>query len=205
METTTNETPGVAEGSGELATAEELKAEEAKVAKAAKLSEAALKGAETKRRKAKEANKEVPVKPEVILPEKAAAPAKLLKKSTEPSILRTVGGKTVPEEDYFYKGIIPSGFVGSCGESVDREDLITIFHKVFKEKDDILFYKQLDKEVYIVIIPIKYATTIGDFNDSIDGDFQKHAISFLNEGSVNLDTLRIKLERINKFVNYSDR
>jgi len=126
-------------------------------------------------------------------------------KTKKASILRNALGKEVPEADYFYKGIIPPGFEGTCGNPVDREDLVGVFHKVFKEKDNILFYKQADKEVYIIIIPIRYATTIGDFNDSIDGDFQKHAISFLNEGSVNLDTMRQKLERINKFVNYTDR
>jgi len=126
-------------------------------------------------------------------------------KTDKESILRNVLGKVVPEKDYFYKGIIPAGFLGTCGKPVDREDLITLFHKVFKKEDNILFYKQSDKEVYIVIVPIKYATEIGDFNDSLDGDFQKHAISFLDEGSVNLDTMRKKLERINKFVKYSDR
>jgi len=114
-------------------------------------------------------------------------------------------GKEVPIEKYFFKGTVPAGFIGTCGKPVDREDLIELFHKVFKPKDNILFYRQLDKEVYIVIIPIKYSTEIGDFNDSLDGDFQKHAISFLSEGSVNLDTMRQKLERIQKFVNYSDR
>ena len=121
------------------------------------------------------------------------------------SILKNALGKEVPEADYFFKGVIPPGFEGTCGNPVDREDLVEVFHKVFKEKDNILFYKQADKEVYIIIIPIKYSTSIGDFNDSIEGDFQKHAISFLNEGSVNLDSLRQKLDRINKFVNYSDR
>ena len=119
--------------------------------------------------------------------------------------LRNILGKEVPTTDYFYKGIVPAGFEGTCGKPVDREDLVELFHKVFKPKDNILFYKQSDKEVYIVIIPIKYSTTIGDFNDSIDGDFQKHAISFLDEGSVNIDTMRKKLERVKNFVNYSDR
>lgn len=128
-----------------------------------------------------------------------------VKKPKGKSILRNVLGKEVPEEDYFYKGIVPPGFLGTCGSPVDREDLLTVFNKVFKPEDNILFYRQADKEVYIVIIPIKYATEIGDFNDSIEGDFQKHAISFLNEGSVNTDTLRQKLERINKFVKYTDR
>jgi len=128
---------------------------------------------------------------------------KKVEKST--LVLKNVLGKEVKKEDYFYKGTVPAGFEGTCGKPVDREDLITVFHKVFKPKDNILFYKQSDKEVYIVIIPIKYATEIGDFNDSIESDFQKHAISFLNEGSVNIDTMKQKLERINKFVNYSDR
>ena len=120
-------------------------------------------------------------------------------------ILKNVFGKEMNKKEYFYKGIVPAGFEGTCGNIVDREELITVFHKVFKPADNILFYKQADKEVYIVIIPIKYSTEIGDFNDSLDGAFQKHAISFLSEGSVNPDTLRKKLERINKFVNYSDR
>jgi len=68
-----------------------------------------------------------------------------------------------------------------------------------------LFYRQLDKEVYIIIIPLKYSMEVGEKQDSLDGDFQKHAISFLNEGSVNLDTLRLKLEKILNFVNYNDR
>jgi len=126
-------------------------------------------------------------------------------KTKKKSILRNVLGEEVPESDYFYKGVVPPGFEGTCGKPVDREDLVELFHKIFKPSDNILFYKQSDKEVYLVIIPIKYSTEIGDFNDSIDGDFQKHAISFLNEGSVNVDTMRQKLERVNKFVNYSDR
>jgi len=119
--------------------------------------------------------------------------------------LFNVLGKEVPKDEYFYKGVVPAGFFGTCGKPVDREDLINEFNKVFKLEDNILFYKQNDKEVYLIIIPIKYSTDIGDFNDSLEGDFQKHAISFLNEGSVNPDTLRIKLERINNFVKYSDR
>lgn len=114
-------------------------------------------------------------------------------------------GKEVSRDEYFFKGIIPAGFIGTCGKPVDREDLVNLFHKVFRPEDNILFYKQADKEVYIIIIPIKYATEVGDSQDSIDGDFQKHAISFLTEGSVNLDTMRQKLEKVNKFVKYADR
>ena len=119
--------------------------------------------------------------------------------------LKTPLGKVVKNEDYFFKGVVPAGFDMTCGKPVDREDLISLFYKVFKEKDDILFYRQLDKEVYLVIIPLKYATEVGSSEDSIEGDFQKHAISFLTEGSVNLDTMKIKLERIKSFVKYDDR
>lgn len=120
-------------------------------------------------------------------------------------VLRNTLGEEVPSSDYFYKGVVSSGFEGTCGKPVDREELLAVFNKVFKPADKILFYRQLDKEVYLVIIPIKYSTEIGDSQNSIEGDFQKHAISFLNEGSVNTDTLRKKLEQINKFVKYSDR
>jgi len=142
--------------------------------------------------------------PKVETPEVKEEPKKEEKVAEEVTLFNVLG-KKVPLTDYFYKGITPPGFKGTCGNPVDREDLVGLFHKVFKPSDNILFYKQADKEVYIVIIPIKYATEIGDFNDSIDGDFQKHAISFLTEGSVNLDTMRQKLEKVKTFVKYSDR
>ena len=132
---------------------------------------------------------------------KVAKKEKVVKKI----ILKNTSGKKVPEADYFFGGNAPTSFEGTCGAPVDREDLLTVFNKVFRPTDNFLFYKQKDKEVYLVIVPIKYSTTIGEYNNSIEGDFQKHAISFINEGSVNLDTLRMKLERIPKFVKYSDR
>lgn len=127
------------------------------------------------------------------------------KSSTQDVKLFNTSGKEVEISDYFYKNILPSGFVGTCGNPVDREDLLSVFNKVFKPEDNILFYKQADKEVYLVIIPLKYSDSVGDEHDSMDGDFQKHAISFLSEGSVNVDSLRQKLERIKKFVKYNDR
>ncbi len=133
-------------------------------------------------------------------------PVTAIKKAAKSKVvLKNTSGKEVPADDYFFKGLISPGFEGSCGNPVDREDLLAVFNKVFKPADNILFYKQSDKEVYLVIIPIKYSSLIGESNNSLEGDFQKHAISFLNEGSVNLDTLRQKLERIVKFVKYSDR
>jgi hypothetical protein len=120
-------------------------------------------------------------------------------------VLINTSGKEVPQEDYFFKGVVPPGFLGTCGKPVDREDLLTVFNKVFKPSDNFLFYKPMDKEVYIIIPPIRYSTTIGESNNSLEGDFQKHAISFINEGSVNLDTLRMKLDRILKFCKFDDR
>ncbi len=143
---------------------------------------------------------ETPIKEEKIIEKVESKVAKKKK-----IILKNTLGEEVSEKDYFFGGSAPAGFAQTCGEPVTREDLVAVFNKVFKPEDNILFYKQTDKEVYLVIIPIKYSTTIGKENDSVEGDFQKHAISFLSEGSVNPDTLSQKLSRINKFVNYSDR
>jgi hypothetical protein len=134
-----------------------------------------------------------------------SAEVKVVEKNVKKIVLKTASGKEVPETDYFFGGKIPSGFIGTCGKPVDREDLLDVFNKVFKPEDNFLFYKALDKEVYIIVPPIKYSTTIGEFNNSMEGDFQKHAISFLNEGSVNLETLKMKLKRILPFCNFKDR
>lgn len=120
-------------------------------------------------------------------------------------VLKNTKGEEVNEVDYFFGGKAPTSFDGTCGGPVEREDLLGVFNKVFLPEDNFLFYKQRDKEVYIVIVPIKYSTVIGDFNNSIEGDFQKHAISFLNEGAVNLDTLKLKLKRIAPFCKFTDR
>ena len=155
--------------------------------------------------KKEETKKDVEETNEVKPVETKPVVKKTVEKPKSGIIIKNTLGKEVPASDYFYKGVIAPGFEGTAGKPVDREELIEVFHKVFKPKDNILFYKQSDKEVYLVIIPIKYATAVGEAEDSIEGDFQKHAISFLNEGSVNLDTMRQKLERVNKFVKYSDR
>jgi hypothetical protein len=136
---------------------------------------------------------------------KVEAEVKKPKAVKSKTVLKNTKGKEVPISDYFFKGVLSSGFEGTCGNPVEREDLLDVFNKVFKPEDNILFYKQADKEVYIIIVPLKYSVSVGENNDSLEGDFQKHAISFLNEGSVNLDTLRQKLERIIKFVKYTDR
>jgi hypothetical protein len=126
-----------------------------------------------------------------------------IKKNT--IVLFNTYGKEVPQEDYFFNGVVAPGFEKICGKPVDREDLLAVFNKVFKPSDNFLFYKALGMEVYLIIVPIKNAKDVGVDNNSLDGDFQKHAISFLNEGSVNLDTLRMKLEKIPKFCKFDDR
>ena len=129
----------------------------------------------------------------------------VIEKKVKKTILKNTSGKEVPEADYFFGGKAPSSFDKYCGKPVDREDLVAVFNKVFKPEDNFLFYKEVDKEVYLIIVPIKYSTTVGVEQNSLDGDFQKHAISFINEGSVNLDTLKQKLSRIPKFCKFSDR
>ena len=143
---------------------------------------------------------------EVKLPVAPVAP----KTNKKQPVLKNVEGKDMKLEDYFYaeegsKAVTPVSFNDVVGMPVTREDLIETFNNVFKPEDNVLFYKTVDKEVYIVIIPIKYSTTVGRMHESINGDFQKHAISFIAEGSVNLTTFQAKLKRILPFVNFVAR
>lgn len=122
------------------------------------------------------------------------------KKKEVKIILKNTLGEEVAQPDYFYSpdgsNTAPSYFHEVCGYAVDREELLAVFNKVFKPKDGLLFYKTRDKEVYLVIVPIKHSSIVGAEHDSLPGDFQKHTISFISEGSVNLDTLRTRLNRV---------
>lgn len=126
------------------------------------------------------------------------------KKKQVKIVLKNTLGEEVSQPDYFYspsgENAAPAYFHDSYGYAVDREDLLAVFNKVFKPKDGILFYKTRDKEVYIIIVPIKYSSTVGASHNSVEGDFQKHAISFITEGSVNMDTLRNKLNRVSSTI-----
>ena len=117
-------------------------------------------------------------------------------------VVKNTAGKEVDMEDYFYNGKNPIGFNEFV--PVERPDLIEVFDKIFNPKYGFLFYKSITSEVYLVIVPLKYATAVGKEQESIDGDFQKHSLSFLSEGSVNMDTLRMKLSRVLKFVKLGD-
>lgn len=129
-------------------------------------------------------------------------------------VLKNVFGDDIDEADFFYNkdkdtgkegnGKAPSHFNKVCGFPVEREDMLVIFNRIFKPQHNFLFYKVLDKEVYLVIVPLKHAHTIGGANESLNGDFQKHAISFIGEGSVNLESLRMKLERVATTIKIND-
>lgn len=121
-------------------------------------------------------------------------------------VFKNVFGDEIDQADYFYgkdketgkegNGKAPVSFNKMCGLPVDREEMIVVFNRIFKPHHNFLFYKVRDKEVYLIIVPLKFAHTIGGANESVNGDFQKHAISFIQEGSVNLDSLKSKLERV---------
>lgn len=128
-------------------------------------------------------------------------------------ILQDVDGDEVDQSDYFHPRLeeekLPNGkvlkptdqtapeyFNKTCGYPVDREDLIEAFVQFFPRRKGFLFYRKRDQEVYIIIVPLKYATTIKRSNESRPGDYQKHVMSFLSEGSVNIDSLKLKLKRI---------
>jgi|GEM_PF-2402483 len=140
--------------------------------------------------------------------EKKAADAALKTKL----ILKDVDGDDVDQADYFYprkadekidgkefkktSETAPAWFNRTCGYPVEREELLEVFNQQFSKKKGFLFYKQRDSEVYLVIVPLKYATTISGSNESQPGDYQRHAMSFISEGSVNIDSLKMKLKRI---------
>lgn len=129
-------------------------------------------------------------------------------------VLQDIDGDDVDQGDYFFPRTekekigekeldvtdqtAPVYFNKICGYPVDREELIEAFLQFFPRAKGFLFYKARDREVYLVIVPLKYATTISRANESRPGDFQRHALSFIGEGSVNVDSLKIKLARIAK-------
>ncbi len=123
-------------------------------------------------------------------------------------ILKNTRGEEVDQKDYFYPGVDKDGkttyakpwFNKQCGMPVDDPELISIFDVMFKPSDNFLLYKVKGKEIYIVIVPLKLATTIGHAEDSLPGDFQKHSMSFIMEGSVNNDTFKLKLKKIRNYI-----
>lgn len=134
-------------------------------------------------------------------------------------VLKDVDGDDVDQSEYFYPRLedevtrnasgkeitreatdqtAPAYFNKWCGYPVDREELIETFLQYFPRRKGFLFYKMRDKEVYLVLVPLKYARTVSRSNESRPGDIQRHAMSFIAEGSVNVDSLKLKLNRISK-------
>jgi hypothetical protein len=130
-------------------------------------------------------------------------------------ILQDIDGADVDQSEYFFPRKVdektadgkvlkatdqtaPAYFNRMCGYPVDRDDLKEVFLQYFPRRKGFLFYKVRDKEVYLVIVPLKYATTVSASNESAPGHFQRHALSFVDAGSVNIDSLKIKLTRIAK-------
>lgn len=156
---------------------------------------------------------------EGVKPKKAATKVANKIKEKKPLVFRNVFGDDMDPSDYVYAFqeddeksgykagdvVLPPYFNKVCGMPVEREDLLEVFNKTFKPEDNFLFYKTSDKEVYIVVIPLKFATQIGVEHNSQAGDFQKHSISFIVEGSANVDTLKAKLKRVANSIHYGDK
>lgn len=126
-------------------------------------------------------------------------------------VLKNTRGQDVPVEDYFFakegeQAMAPSFFNKAVGFPVgpDREDLIAMFDKVFKPEDNFVLLKDAYKEVYGILVPLKYSD-IGSKEDSILGDYQVHAISFIPDGSVNPDKFASALQKVATITNYSSR
>jgi hypothetical protein len=118
-------------------------------------------------------------------------------------------GQDVPVEDYFYavegqKAVAPGFFNKAVGFPSDREDLIELFDKVFKPEDNFVLLKSRDKEVYSILVPLKYAD-IGSKDDSVLGDYQVHAISFVTDGSVNYEKFTGWLLKVAQTTKYANR
>jgi len=118
-------------------------------------------------------------------------------------------GNHVDIEDYFYAPEgdeeiqIPTYFGKVYGKPIDpdREDVLSVFHKVFKQEDKFLLYKAMDKELYSIFVPIKFSS-LSPQNGSVNGDTQVHAMSFIAEGGVNPDSLEVVLNRIARSIAY---
>lgn len=156
-----------------------------------------------------------------IKADKAAAEAAANKLTAESNrllkkgfILKNIYGEDVDPEKYFYSDgseveknrgtFIPPYFNAMCGLPVDREDLLEVFENIFKNHTkDFLFYKTKNKEVYLVIVPLANSQ-VGKTNDSVSGDFQRHAVSFITEGSANATTLKMKLKKVASYLKKAD-
>ncbi len=129
-----------------------------------------------------------------------------------PQKLKNINGEEVDVKDYFYangeeESIAPNFFNKALGypityEEEGREDMIETFSTYFRPGDNFILLKQREKEVYSVLVPLKFAKDIGVHEDSILGDFQIHSMSFVQEGGFNLESFKSKLSLIKKNLGY---
>lgn len=126
-----------------------------------------------------------------------------------PQDIRNTRGEEVDPADYFYaspgkEAFAPSYFNRACGFPVTYDEWNKIFDSIFDPEDQFVFLKSQNKEVYSVLVPLVF-TEIGEQNDNVDCDFQVHAISFISDGSVSSDRLKLKLKEIAKRIGYEKR
>lgn len=121
--------------------------------------------------------------------------------------LRNTRGETVDVKDYFYApegqiAIAPPYFSKSCGTVCEREDLVQAFESIFKPEDNFILLKDQYKEVYGVLVPLSY-TKIGPKENSIIGDYMYHAVSFVSEGSANMEMFISFLKKVARMYKYA--
>ncbi len=122
-------------------------------------------------------------------------------------IFQTPDGTDVDPGNYVFPNeegevVVSPFFHKVYGYPVDREELIEVFFEVFAPKDEVLFYKKKQNETYTVIIPLAKAS-ISLKTGAQGGDVQVHSMSFITEGSVNSQTLSLKLAAIAKALKYT--
>jgi len=132
-----------------------------------------------------------------------STPSKKVKK-LKPFSFKDNDGEDADPSLYFFspegeETVCPPYFNNMCGKPVDREDLLEEFFKVFDKDDGYLLYKLEDREVYVVIVPI-HLSVVNREEDALPGDFQKHSMSFILEGSVNPTLFKNKLKLIRKSI-----
>lgn len=125
-------------------------------------------------------------------------------------IIQNNKGEDVPLENYFFVNpgetiFVPNYFNDAFGKPTDREDLIEIFDTIFKPEDNFILLKDKTKEVYNIMVPLKFSNEVNFAENSQTGDCQIHAISFITDGSVNHDKFKSALKKISSLIAYGNK
>lgn len=126
--------------------------------------------------------------------------------------IRNTLGEEVDLSKYFIPNhenisVAPNYFNRSHGYPISQnefgfEEMIEVFNKVFDVKDGFLLFKQRTKEVYSVLVPLRYAKELNEAEEANAFDYQIHAISFIKEGGFNIQTFENKLKSIKTINGY---